>query len=246
MRRVIFIIISFILICTFCNYKINSQQKKEVLLPSPYHLSFASIGAISLESRLDCWARIKKISSAEEIRQNMKKILRILNIPVDSNGFDNGKHPVSMTFSSSYGDYRLQLSGQSDDQSGETYFMLSLVASECSSSYLRSLPQILSRGSNLNWTSYYLYTGRIDQSLNTESQQKILRTVMKTLQSEEIDSFAGKNMVSMTGYSRSIENISPPVLLGSKKYNVQVAARSNAKEKKTYIFIGSPLILKDY
>ena len=83
-----------------------------------------------------------------------------------------------------------------------------------------------------------MYTGRIDQSLNTESQQKILRTVMKTLQSEEIDSFAGKNMVSMTGYSRSIENISPPVLLGSKKYNVQVAARSNAKEK-TYIFIGS-------
>jgi hypothetical protein len=245
-RRIIFIIFSFILICTFCNYKINSQQKKEILLPSPYHLSFASIGAISLESRLDCWARIKKTSSAEEIRQNMENILKILKVPVDSKNFENGKHPVSMTFCSAYGDYRLQLNGQSDDQSGETYFMLSLVSSECSSSYLRSLPRILSRGSNMNWTSYYLYTGRIDQSLNTESQQKILRTVMKTLHSEEIDCFAGKNLVSITGYSRSMENVSPPVLLGRKKYNIQVAARNIAKEGKTYIYIGSPLILNDY
>lgn len=246
MRRVIVIIISFIFICTFCSHKINSQQKKEVMLPSPYHLSFASIGAISLESRLDCWARIKKTSSAKEIRQDMENILKILKAPVDSKNFENGKHSVSINFYSSYGDYRLQLSGQSDDQSGETYFLLSLVSSECSSDYLRSLPQILSRASNLNWTSYYLYTGRIDQSLNTESQQKILRTVMKTLKSEEIDSFEDKNIVSMTGYSQSIENISPPVLMGRKKYNIQVAARSNAKEGKTYIYIGSPLILKDY
>jgi len=34
--------------------------------------------------------------------------------------------------------------------------------------------------------------------------------------------------------------------MGRKKYNIQVAVRSNAKEGKTYIYIGSPLILKDY
>ncbi|MDD2509544.1 MAG: YwmB family TATA-box binding protein [Syntrophomonas sp.] len=246
MRRVIVIILSFILVSAFCNQIINSKQEKEVLERSPYYLSFASIGAISLESRLDCWARIKKTSTSEEIRQSMENILETLNFPVNSKGFVNRKYPLSMTFCSSYGDFRIQLTGQSDEQSGETYFILSLVSSKSSSSYLRSLPKILSDGSNLDWTSYYLFTGRIDHSLSTESQQKILHTVMKTLESEVVESFHEKNIVSMTGYSQSIEKISPPVLMGKKKYNVQVAARSNWKEGKTYIYIGSPLIMQNY
>ena len=48
--------------------------------PSPYYLSFASIGAISLESRLDCWAKIKYRLEEDELEQRLLEIVRALDI----------------------------------------------------------------------------------------------------------------------------------------------------------------------
>ena len=59
MKKVIIYLSIFVALCSLSSYLIEKELEQKMKPPSPYYLSFASIGAISLESRLDCWAKIK-------------------------------------------------------------------------------------------------------------------------------------------------------------------------------------------
>ena len=81
LKRCVTYIIIFIILCSISNYSIDYVQGKQINEQSPYYLSFASIGAIYLESRLDCWAKIRTSSTTQELQDYLVNILKTLDIP---------------------------------------------------------------------------------------------------------------------------------------------------------------------
>ena len=75
MKKCVYYICIFIILCFFGDSAIKYSIAQQIENQSPYCLSFASIGANLLESRLDSWAKIKTVKTFAEMDQELKKIL---------------------------------------------------------------------------------------------------------------------------------------------------------------------------
>lgn len=92
---------------------------------------------------------------------------------------------------------------------------------------------------NLNVNVAGYYDGFVD---NKELKIKIDK-LLKTVGAKKVEGISGDRLVSITGY---VPNIQDHISYCGKKANINIAARFNSYENKTYIWIGTPLIVEEY
>jgi Protein of unknown function (DUF1779). len=245
MKRAVFYSLIFVIICYYSELTINNSIGQEVNNRSPYYLSFASIGANLLESRLDCWAKIKTINSAEDMSQTLLMVLNHLNLPADQNEFLHQETEELLITQ-----YYLNYNGQS------YYFMLQTNKLQKDSYLLMTVinsqndQRLYQAEKNLeelyDCKAYYRFKGIINARPDHEGQEELLTIAMQNLQAEIKNIYRDEQMVSMTGFSAKLSQNYDSVYAAGTECNVQAAIRRNNAENKTEIYLGFPLLLNDY
>lgn len=236
-------IIAFIVLCSFANLIINYTIEKEIDNRSPYYLSFVSIGAISLESRLDCWAKIKKTSTSKELKQDMLTLLYCLDIPVKTNQMQlkTNLDATILEYKFSQNQKQFEFTFCSNQKKNESCYMLTFSSQNKSDNIERYREITKGFRKDLAWKYHYQYSGEIAKKLDSVSQQKILNVIMKNFAARESKIFINENIISSIGFSTKISNVIPAVTDNDQIYNVQAEIR-NDKGGKTFVYIGSPNI----
>ncbi|HBQ27516.1 MAG TPA: hypothetical protein DD791_14075 [Syntrophomonas sp.] len=246
MKRSIVYITIFIILCSISNYSIDYVQGKQMKEQSPYYLSFASIGAIYLESRLDCWAKIRTTSSAQELQDYLNNILQCLNITLEPELLEltDTDNSTIISYDLSQPELNLFIIIKSDKQLNESYFMLSVVCHDqkvCLEQYENKLNQII----GLKWQYYYLYKAELPHMLALDDQNQAISVLLKTMKARKVEEYSNNSLISITAYSARLKE-DTGVNINGKKYNLQIAIRNNKNNTKTNVYIGSPLILVEY
>ena len=241
-------IVAFIILCSFANSIINYTIEKEIDNRSPYYLSFASIGAISLESHLDCWAKINKASTSQELKRDMLSLLYCLDIPVKANHMQliTNQDATILQYEFSQKQKQFAFLFCSDQKKNESFYMLKFSAKDKSCNIEKYRETIKRFRSDLEWQYHYQYSGEIAQKIDSASQQKILKVIMKNLAAREQKISINNNLISSTGFSPQITNVIPAVTNYDRLYNVEAQIKSDAKLGKTLVYIGSPQIKINY
>lgn len=247
MKKFFAYIIIFIFLCSICSLGIDYTIGKQIENQSPYYLSFASIGANSLESRMDCWAKLKTTSTEKEMKSIMEKLLINLGLSIEPEKMIHGttRHSNILRYEACQENHKFFLILESDQMENETYLALTIMSPESADKwpdYKSKLNQFL----GISWNYYYLYTGCLDNVIDSKSQEQLLQVVMQNLQAKVTETYQEGNTISLTGYSPVLEKKVSSVEVAGKKYNVQAASRASQYQGKTYIYIGSPLILGNY
>lgn len=238
-------IIAFIILCSFANLIINYTIEKEIDSRSPYYLSFASIGAISLESRLDCWAKINTTSTSQELKHDMLSLLYCLDIPVKANQMQikTNRDATILQYEFSQNQEQFNFSFCSDYKKNESCYMLKFSSRDKSDHIEKYREKIKRFRNDWAWNYNYQYLGEIDKKIDFVSQQKILKVIMKNLAAGEPRTTINKNIVSSIGLSPQIANVVPVIANNDHLYNVEAQIKNDAKAGKTLVYIGSPQII---
>ncbi len=241
MSKKVIIYLSLFAILSLCgdSYLKNCTAQQN---QSPYYLAFASIGANLLESRLDCWAKIKTSKSAEELDQILLHLLNHLNLPADQNEFLHEENNDLITLRYTFNSNELNF-----------YFLLQTNKSQHASNLLVT---IISKGDDwqlkdyeaqlrrlYKCTAYFQYQGVINARTDVEGQQELLKILFVNLHATPAHSYNQGTMSSLTGYNPSLKQ--EPVMVSGQPCNIQAAIRA-CNDGKTRVYIASPLLLNDY
>lgn len=90
---------------------------------------------------------------------------------------------------------------------------------------------------NVNVSGYY------DGLVEGKELKTRIDSLLKTVGAKEVEGIHTDQLVSITGYA---PNIQEHISYCGKKANINIAARFNSYENKTYIWIGTPLIVEEY
>ncbi|MDD2619719.1 MAG: YwmB family TATA-box binding protein [Syntrophomonadaceae bacterium] len=239
-------IITFIIFCSIANFITDYTIEKEIKNRSPFYLSFASIGAISLESRLDCWAKINTPSTSQELEEKMISLLTYLDLPIKRKflQFKANQETKTLNYKATKNNHSVNLTIGTDSKNN-SYYLLSFKYGN--KSHIEEYQRIINKyDSDLNWNYYYQYSGEIGEQLDRLSQQKVLEVVMKNFNAKDSEVFRDTKRLGMTGFSPTISNVSPAITDSGKKYNIEAVTESNARDGKTRVYIGAPFIMKSY
>lgn len=245
MKKCLVYVALFIIFCFLGDLAVDSAIASQISKRSPYSLSFACIGAISLESRLDCWAKIKSASSSQDLSEYLNQILQALNAPLDYRQvvFNQAAGTLKLQYKISQKNTKYQLELTSSSQEKSTLVSVSIVTSGAPINLLEEEKK-LEQVPGLHWQHYRFHRGVLKDPVTYPSQLVLLKVVMKTLQGQDVDIYRDGKLTCVTAYSPILN--SRAVMSADRKYNIQAALRSNEREGKTYFYMGSPLIVGEY
>jgi predicted transcriptional regulator len=245
MKRAFFSLILFFLLCALSNHTIDYTMGRHIENRSPYSLAFASIGAISLESRLDCWAKLRASSTENELQKYMQKLTSSLDLEYQpENVLTHASTDIlEIEYSITQQDIDYYLALQSS--SGETHFIVSAETDKQEQSLTQIRKKLDSLGI-LEWHDYYLYKGEINDTFNKSGTARLAEIMMKNLNAAAIDTYHEGMTYSSAGYSKDLEGKVKTIWSDGKRYNVQLAFYSSPSQDKTYVYIGFPLIVGNY
>jgi hypothetical protein len=243
MKKMLIYILVFIILCFLADTGINASMAKQIDNQSPYCLSFASIGANLLESRLDCWAKIKPAESFQEMDQELIKILDILDIPVDQAAFnhqsDEGKLTLRYQAAKAQSNYIITL--QTEKQA--TYFVLTAI-SRHDDLTLRADEKKLKN--KYKCKSYFQYKGIIESCPDNNGRKSISQVICKCFKAQDSVCYEKGDLISMATFSPVLKNKYDQVVLAGKVYNLQIAISNDSNKNQSYVYLGIPLLLNDY
>lgn len=246
MKKVLIYILVFIVVCTVISYGIDFTVGQHLQNQSPYYLSFASIGANSLESHLDAWAKIKTTSSEDELKSYLFNILRSLNLPADENNFKTtaGQNMTILEYELSADNSHFKIVLESDNRAKETYFIINIIKEDICNmkEYSSKLNSII----GLKWTTYYKYHGYLDFVVDKNSREKLIEVMMKNLKADNVRVYSDGKTCSATAYAQVLEKMAPMEKINHENINVQIAIQTDEINNRTNVIIGSPLILGEY
>ncbi len=243
MKRVFVSIWLFIFLCLLTKTGIDYSIAEQIDKRSPYYLSFASIGANLLESRLDCWARIKTAENFKDMDLELSKLLELLHLPIDRSSImykqEDGKLTLSYQISQKQIDYLIII--QSHNHT--THFIFTAISRQDDIA-LRHQAALLKQ--NYQAMTYFQYKGIINARPDREGKMKTIGVICKCLQAQKMDSYETENVVSMAAYSPSLLNQYDQVELAGQIYNLQIAIHNDSNKNQSYVYLGIPLLLNDY
>jgi len=246
LKKLIFYIIIFATVCIASDSLLKYSIKHEIDNQSPYYLSFASIGANLLESRLDCWAKIKTVSTNAEMDQALLKILLHMNLPGDTNNFlhQSNADALLTQYNLNYNNQNYLFSVQTNKIEDESYFLMTAINCQNDKQLQNDEKRLKTL---LDCTSYYRYKGSIDIQPDYDGLEKLLQIVLKNLKADNYDIYRDGKVISMTGFSSILERENLAMVeIAGKKSNLQAAIRRNNKANTTEVYLGFPLLLNDY
>ncbi len=214
MKKILIYIFVFILLC----YVIDSEIKHSIAEPidhgSPYCLSFTSIGAILLESRLDCWAKIKTANRFQELDVELIKILQLLDLPVQKSAitYEQQTDYISLFYHTTKNqtDYYIHL--QTENQS--TYFLLTAISSQDDLTLRQDEKRLKERYQS---QSYFQYKGMMNERPDQAERRQMLQVVCQSLQARAIDHYSAQNMDCIAAFSPFLQEDYDQVKLSGEK-----------------------------
>lgn len=243
MKRAYVTVFVFIILCLLADSGIKNSIAEQIDNRSPYYLSFASIGANLLESRLDSWAKINTAEDFNDMERDLYELLELLDLPVKITSItykqEQETRIISYQISQGQIDYLITL--QSYDHS--THFILTAISRQGDLA-LRHKATLLKQ--HYQAKTYFQYKGIIYASPDQDGQIKIVNVICKCLQAKEIDTYKSENMVSMAAFSPLLSNQYEDVKLAGKTYNLQMAIHNDSNKNQSYVYLGIPLLLNDY
>jgi len=242
-KKILIYLLVFIILCYLVDTGINQSIARQIDNRSPYCLSFASIGANLLESRLDSWAKIKTAENYYELDQELINILNLLNLPVQESAIkhkqEQGKLIVNYQTVQNQTDYLISL----QTENHATYFLLTAISRQ-GDLLLRSQEKLLKQ--RYQSKSYFQYKGIINARPGSDGRQKILHVICKCLHAQERDVYSSQDMVSMATFSPILLEEYDQVELAGEIYNLQMAIHNDSNKNQSYVYLGIPLLLNDY
>ncbi|SHG92779.1 TATA-box binding [Thermosyntropha lipolytica DSM 11003] len=248
MPKILLYITIFTLLCFCGNYSIDCAISKQLANRSPYSLAFASIGANSLTSNLDAWVKIKTESSKAELEAYLTEIVTSLDFPLITEKivYSEEDRVKAVFYQLKQNNCQLNVVLESDEAKRETYVVVNITVkgnkTEVLKKYACQLPPI----ANLEWTCYFTYRAYIANIIAGDAQGEIIKVMLKNLQAREISWYRNGKITSCAAYSPSLKPFTSAVQVAGEKYNLQIAVQPDEKRNRTYIIIGSPLILGEY
>ncbi len=243
MKKIMAYLSVFILLCFFTDSAIKYSIAQQINEQSPYCLSFASIGANLLESRLDSWAKIKSLRTFAEMDQELINILTLLDLPINKENFlhqeQNEKKILRYELLQNDQSYLFTLQSEADN----SYFLLTSTT-EHDDQKLREAEKKLRTA--MNCKSYFRYQGVIHAYPDREGRKKLLQVACKSLGAQIVDQYEDDNLTTMTGFSSRLESMVDTAAIAGKSYNLQIAMHTDPQRKQSYIYMGFPLLLNDY
>lgn len=245
MKKIFLYLTLFVIICFSSDTALKYSISKEIDNQPPYYLSFASIGANLLESRLDCWAKINTVSSHEEMSQYLLLVLNHLKLPADANKFlyQDNEEIMLVQYDFNYKNKNYYFMLQTNQMEKNSYLLMTLIDKQ-NDIELRQTEKNLRK--LFDCTAYYQYKGLINARPDYAGQEILLRVAMKNLHADIKNIYRDDQIISMTGFSHAVGLNITPVNVSGDQYNVQAAIRSNPQENNSEIYLGFPLILNDY
>ncbi|MGI6433869.1 MAG: YwmB family TATA-box binding protein [Syntrophomonadaceae bacterium] len=244
MKKIMMYLIIFTVCVALCEHRIDYAAEKQKAIQSPIRLAFASIGAISFESRLDSWAKINTAASPQELDQIMEAILNNLNLTVTEIRSENLPQSSHREYQVEQGTSTLRLTAEADYQTDCTAIIFTCINHDGESDPGGWVPK-LDNIKNWDWHHYYLYSGYLSDPAKSTGQTELLQVVMNNLDARTKEIYADKVVCSQTGYSKKLNEMVSPVWVENHKMNVQTAIRSQS-DGRALLLIGSPLILGEY
>ncbi len=90
---------------------------------------------------------------------------------------------------------------------------------------------------------YTCITGSFEGKLNNESYDKIMKRVFLNMNGVEKERIEDENLISVTGYSNKLKEY---IKYGGNKVNLNASLRYSEYDNKTFVYIGTPLIILEY
>lgn len=233
----------FIIFCYLANTGIKNSIARQIDNRSPYYLSFASIGANLLESRLDCWAKIKTVKNFNELDQELVKILVLLKLPVEESSIQHRQDQDKLiaSYQGAKGNTKYHIQLQSDKHT--TYFLLTAISQQ-DDILLRADEKLLKQ--HYQSKSYFQYQGIVQACPDQSGQQKMLYVMGKCLHVRQSDIYKADDLVSIAAFSPQLARDYEGVELAGKTYNLQMAIHSDSSKNQSYVYLGIPLLMNEY
>jgi hypothetical protein len=89
----------------------------------------------------------------------------------------------------------------------------------------------------------YCITGYFEGKLDTKGLNDVCRKAFRAAGAEKVEGIKDDNLISLTAYSPGISNY---VRVDGSRVNLNIALRYNSYEKRTYIWLATPLIAIEY
>lgn len=245
MQKILRYFLIFIFLTISGSLAADYSMARQVAGRSPYYLCFASIGAISLESRLDCWAKLNENINDEEMYAKLTDILKSLDIsPTCGRTIMNHKGQIRklyFTCENRGADYQIVIS--SDAASKGTDLIVTVITEDTKINLQEIARRVKSDGRD-NWKAYFLYSGKMPEHLDQTGQNELMKVILKPFKGQQINHYQDERMAVVTAYSPLLECDS--VNLDGRDCNFQASVRRDTITNTTYVYVGSPLILGDY
>jgi len=125
----------------------------------------------------------------------------------------------------------------------QSYLIISLGTSESLVQYdkMHRIMDTFSDGVDSHKST--VISGSYQGIMNRKKQLEILDKMLMVTDSSKVDTMADRQLISVTGYS---PKVSKRLTYAGKSVNMNMALRYNFVEKKTLLYVGSPLITSEY
>ena len=211
---------------------------------------FSSSGAVVHESSISCAFKISdSFLSKEKLLMEMQKIIDMLE-PLDfelSEDFFEGEDRRMTSGKVLLRDsiYTINLEAVAYEDGGETYAMIegkmdkNLEQLKEGQGKLSKMLETYKSDSNI----YSCIVGTYEGKLSESEIESSIEACLKAINARKIEGVPNHELYSISAYSRNIREF---VNSGSKNINVQIASRYSSYDDKTYIWVGTPVIVKEY
>ncbi|MEN6350563.1 MAG: hypothetical protein ABFD08_14355 [Syntrophomonas sp.] len=232
MKKILIYISLFIFLTTAASFALDSAIARKADVIPPYCLSFASIGAIFQESRLDAWA---KINTDQQEKAEIQEISAALGL---------GENAWSKQVNKKFNRYLFSME--------DTSYMIIWEQSNINQAFLRitiessdpyaDLPRyenIINGINGYNWHFNYTFNGEINSIVDDQSMQVLMDTLIVNLKGRQTSNYCCGESWSATAI-----NEQKPII---QHYNRFESAMRREKELgKTKIWLGIPDLQNSY
>lgn len=232
MKKIMVYISLFFILTTTAGLVLDHAIAQQVDEIPPYCLSFASIGAIFQESRVDAWAKINVGKGEADDVEKIKTALGLRN--ADWIQQTNGQ---SRNYALSTG-YNCFTIIWKQDTPKQAFLQISIKSSDPNAN-LPEYENTITSLTGYNWHFNYTYSGEIESVVDDQSMQVLIKTLVENLEGIETNNYRYGESWSATAI-----NDKRPIINHYNRF--ETAFRRQNQLGKTQVWLGIPGIQISY
>ncbi len=250
-----FFIVAFALTIAFAFLYISIHNNKTNYIADADMLRTAleSSEATGLSKEFYCFAKLEYNYTFTELEEYIDSISKKLGIDKDDESYrlENTANDIYRTIQVN------GVTGSSDlvnvschivsDDKGEnqSYLTVNVTGDYDEGGLLEIKRKVVSfmEDKNLDFKDNLSLTGYINGKLDSNELNNTFRKVFNSAGAKKVEGIKDNNLISLSAYSPNVKNF---ISVNGNRVNLNVAIRYNSYEDKTYIWLATPVITKEY